>query len=775
MRKVSKQLKRLIEDGIVVFYQKAEIKFANGTEMTLNAQDFYVSGNSYSDGADISTFPVGEAMAKSVSISLVNDDDRFSEYDFIGAKITIYAVPRSEDISEEIKIGEFVVNQPESYGKKVVVTAIDGMVKGDIDYDTSITFPTTAKAVLLDSAKTCGVSLADEDFSNSDYVINQKPNNITHRQLWGYIAMLSGGNARMNENNQLQIVNYDKEFLSRKGLSGGTFSTKTTPYSDGDTADGGNFADYNSGDTVDGGNFEELDGKYHQFYTAKSPTIATDDVVITGIKYTTDNSSYMYGTDGYVLEIENPLLVGNEEKGIELIGQSLVGMKFRPYSLNNTSNPLIEFGDICYVYDREGNFYLSIVTDVDFTFFGSTEVKCSADSPIRNSSKFNSEAVKEAGKVLVKTQQQIDEVAEDVQEVVEDVEQIEEDIQDIEDSIGQINISLTKNEQGIVAEVSRATKEEESIRALLELKIDKDDAGKIISLINGSADRINFTANNMFTVNAPNLTIDELGKIIAKSITIQGGNIELDSSWDTEDKITLKYAPPEGGGLTINEMSPDGFRIGGSGNLAIYNSEYTKSKMELSKYVGTSLVSMIRMYASSGNAFFEGIVTASKFNGKITGPAGEVGVGSAGFIPYTDKSLRLGGPSYMWSTVYAETSEIGKSDRNAKKSIECLDDRYSALFEKLIPVSFQFIDGTSGRTHIGFISQDVEEAMKEVGLSDLDFAGFCKDEITDENGNVKSIYGLRYSEFIAINTMMIQRTRSEFAELKELLKQKGVI
>lgn len=47
---------------------------------------------------------------------------------------------------------------------------------------------------------------------------------------------------------------------------------------------------------------------------------------------------------------------------------------------------------------------------------------------------------------------------------------------------------------------------------------------------------------------------------------------------------------------------------------------------------------------------------------------------------------------------------------------------------KLQPVSFLFKDGTSGRTHIGFIAQDVEQAMSECGLTDLDFAGFCKDQ-----------------------------------------------
>lgn len=142
--------------------------------------------------------------------------------------------------------------------------------------------------------------------------------------------------------------------------------------------------------------------------------------------------------------------------------------------------------------------------------------------------------------------------------------------------------------------------------------------------------------------------------------------------------------------------------------------------------------------------------------------------------PYSGSHKQyLGTSSYKWETVYAANGAIQTSDRNAKHDIKPLDDKYIELFKKLIPVSFVFNSNTSGRTHIGFISQDVEEAMLEVGLSDLDFAGFCKDVKTepifdeegewmeerpvyDADGNPEYIYSLRYDEFIAIVTRMVQ-------------------
>ena len=110
------------------------------------------------------------------------------------------------------------------------------------------------------------------------------------------------------------------------------------------------------------------------------------------------------------------------------------------------------------------------------------------------------------------------------------------------------------------------------------------------------------------------------------------------------------------------------------------------------------------------------------------------------------------------------------------------------MFFKLNPLIYKFKDGI--RKHSGFVSQEVMDAMSECGLTDLDFAGFCKDKKTkfvidengdeveklvlDENGNEQYIYSLRYSEFIALNTHMIQQAykkiESQQEEIDELKK-----
>lgn len=139
-----------------------------------------------------------------------------------------------------------------------------------------------------------------------------------------------------------------------------------------------------------------------------------------------------------------------------------------------------------------------------------------------------------------------------------------------------------------------------------------------------------------------------------------------------------------------------------------------------------------------------------------------------------DGKVNLGLSSRKWAQLFAATGTISTSDRNAKTSIADMSDAQEQLFNKLHPVTFKFKDGSSGRTHYGFISQDVEDSLKELNLTGKDFAGFCKDlrvddngeAILDENGNEIYDYSLRYSEFVALNTHMIQKLQNEIAGLK---------
>ena len=134
----------------------------------------------------------------------------------------------------------------------------------------------------------------------------------------------------------------------------------------------------------------------------------------------------------------------------------------------------------------------------------------------------------------------------------------------------------------------------------------------------------------------------------------------------------------------------------------------------------------------------------------------------------SDGIVRLGDSDRRWGQIYSTNSTIATSDRKEKKYIKPLRKSAREFIMNLNPVSYQFKNGESGRTHYGLIAQDVEETMKDLGMTDLDFAGFCKDEKGDDY-----IYGLRYEEFIAPMIKTIQLQQEEIEELKRRVGTNG--
>ena len=109
------------------------------------------------------------------------------------------------------------------------------------------------------------------------------------------------------------------------------------------------------------------------------------------------------------------------------------------------------------------------------------------------------------------------------------------------------------------------------------------------------------------------------------------------------------------------------------------------------------------------------------------------------------------------------------SDRTKKEALNYDLDRYEAFFDTLRPASFRFVDGQSGRTHLGMVSQDIEEELEAAGLTDMDFAGFIRSPRRDEKGNEiagELDYMLRYEEFIPMCIYQIQKLKARVAKLE---------
>lgn len=107
------------------------------------------------------------------------------------------------------------------------------------------------------------------------------------------------------------------------------------------------------------------------------------------------------------------------------------------------------------------------------------------------------------------------------------------------------------------------------------------------------------------------------------------------------------------------------------------------------------------------------------------------------------------------------------SDRNKKNTIAYLTaETDKNIFDGLKPASFKFNNGTSGRTHYGFVAQDIKELLEQLGVDTQDFAAYCEWEEIDADGNKQTTCGIRYDEIIPLCVYEIQKLKQEIKELK---------
>lgn len=139
--------------------------------------------------------------------------------------------------------------------------------------------------------------------------------------------------------------------------------------------------------------------------------------------------------------------------------------------------------------------------------------------------------------------------------------------------------------------------------------------------------------------------------------------------------------------------------------------------------------------------------------------------------PCADASVTLGCATRRWGQIYSDVGAISTSDETEKYDMEPISaEKAKDLLLGVQPITYKYIDGTSGRTHWGFGAQSVEANIKDKGLTAMDFAGLCYDEFTEPVDGKAGRYGLRYEEFIAPIVALLQAQQREIDELKTMIK-----
>lgn len=785
----------------------ADIVTASGEKIPISdselwANDFEVNDSTSSNG----TFTIGALIAGKLKIKLNNIYEDYSKYDFDKASVTAYVSKSfSDGTSEKLKIGEYRVSETSYDGSLITLTCLDNINNFNREYDSNLSYPTTAYEVVRDACIKCDVPFTMARFDNSDYTINEIPSDnqkLTYGQVIAYILQLSGLWGKCGHDGELLIGWYDMSQFDSKGYDGGTFSTKTTPYSDGDALNGGNFTDYSSGDTADGGTFTEA-RNYHNIYTQKDLNVATDDVVITGVKVTvtskedkTKDVNVLAGKEGYVVSIsDNPFISAEKAQTVaNYIFKKIGGMRFRPLDVTLLSNPLIESGDVALVTDRKQNTYSCFISNRAFTVGSGTKISCDAENASRNSAdKFSNEtkAIVQAREVAQAQLSVYDKQMQLLTQLMSQslglfkTEQVQEDgsiiyIMHNKANLNSSNIQwkMTANGMAVSSDYGKTW----------NAGVDKD-GNAIFNIM--SAIGINFdwahggtlTLGGENNVSGVQYVKDAKGKTL---VTLDNRGLTLDSSvkiaWDnvadttakvtqiTKDTVTTSYV----NALDVKAGSVDAENITGTtinGKNIVGNSSIsltggsvsdTKFKIESTNNVGTkfrleSNGGVFRMYKND-----EAVIS-------LYGPFGSIGakiLNAASYVESPKFRESDGGYAMCGDTTehtyhcdwdgsalsfqVDDTWVWSSSDKRLKKNIKAINQDYIDAVGSVD--LFQYNLNRQGYSdkplYFGAMAQDIIENLKDKGHVDENLDMIFQNKATSDDDTL--YYGMNYEQFLIL-------------------------
>lgn len=400
MRNTSNEYKEYVTGNNLPrnFTAKATVTLIDNTVLHIAEEDIVVKGLKINDSVSPGgSFQIGSAIINQCTLMLNNVEKKFNEYNFADAIIIPYIGLRLNQTIEWIKMGIFTTDETTVASSIISLVALDNMNKFDTPLsELDITYPITAFNLLYEVCLHCGVYLNTLNFANKDFVITRPLDDeaTTCREVVAWIAQISGNFARCNVDGALELRWYDiGAFEQSDSLDGGKFdNTDSESYQTGDNAEGGSFTNYNSGDNIDGGTFINME-RYHHIYELNQAVIATDDIIITGIQVKAMGTeedygeTVLFGSKGYVIEItDNPLIIENTASIIaNSVGPKIVGMKFRPMTVNALADPSREAGDVKYV-SHKNNSYIGCITSIAHTVGSQDAILCDAESPSKKQS-----------------------------------------------------------------------------------------------------------------------------------------------------------------------------------------------------------------------------------------------------------------------------------------------------------------------------------------------------------------------------------------------------
>lgn len=455
---------------------------------------------------------------------------------------------------------------------------------------------------------------------------------------------------------------------------------------------------------------------------------------------------YEAGNDtGRTLEITCPY--GTQAMANNLLS-SLGGYAYQPATASDALiDPAAELGDAVTV----GGVY-TVLAQMDTTFDSlmTADIGAPGQEEIESEYPYVSQQQSETDRKIAQTYSEISKTAEEIGLRVQGVEN-----QYAELKVTVDGVTVTGPDGSTMINGGKVTTDELEVNAA-------NIKGKL------TASQIN---TDGLTVNAANitgsLTVGQLPDSVAEKSDIPTNTSDLynDSGYQTRSGVVniidgtvtadyveaLDIAAATLRGRTIYVQNNYGSSVG---YISTSSADSGGSAIDINSYGAGR-------FEANGNLHFNGNGTVLEL------VSGYIGCGRT--LRPASTSCDLGTSGWLWGDIYATNGTINTSDRNRKTDISYDMSRYEAIFDALKPANFKMIDGTSGRTHTGFISQDIEDALAPCGLTSIDFATFIKSPKVDEDGKViegEYVYGLRYDELIALMVTQIQSLKKRVADLE---------
>lgn len=411
MRNVTTAFRRTLTNINRKWLPYVDITLLDGTVLPqFTDATLWTSGLSFEDvvSEDEKFTALGAAIMGAATVVIDNTGEKWNDYDFNDADVTIRLGLEVNGAPEVLRIGQYTVAEAKYNGATVTLTLQDYMHQFDRAYDTALVYPATLGVILRDACTNCGVLYDNSllEFTNNDYTVAAKPDgeNTTYRDVVAWVAQLAGCFAKFNATGKLEFKWFGDDILTaaQQGYDGGEFDP-ANPYATGDNAEGGSFNPWNIGAELDGGALTD-NGNCHYIGSLFSETIALDNTVITGVTVSAEREvdngretvTATSGTTGYVIGVEgNKLLSADDVQTFATyLGTRVIGLTFRKSRVTHLSDPSIEAGDVALLFDHKSREYPILITRTRFTTGGRQETVCGSETPARNRAKQFSQETK---------------------------------------------------------------------------------------------------------------------------------------------------------------------------------------------------------------------------------------------------------------------------------------------------------------------------------------------------------------------------------------------